>query len=306
MPDCRKSSQQTQKDFRYCVNGIIQYNGTRKGERTVLYMTVLFSKDDNRNGIVRDHMDEKQNGKRLNQYIASCGVCSRREADRYVEDGRVTVNDAPAQTGMRIREGDQVCVDGERIQPDQEKVVLAYYKPCGVVCTERDTHAEQTIIEALHYPIRVTYAGRLDQDSDGLMIMTNDGMLINAMMKGANLHEKEYLVQVDRTVTHPFMERMAAGVWLEELEVRTRPCKVIPVGKDTFRIILTQGLNRQIRRMCQENGYEVINLTRTRIMNIRLDGLSVGEYRKIEGQELAQLYRDCQMEAEGNRINGNK
>ncbi|MCH4192865.1 MAG: pseudouridine synthase [Butyrivibrio sp.] len=251
-------------------------------------------------------MEHNDSSKRLNQYMASCGICSRREADRYIESGRVQVNGLPAQTGMRIGLQDHVAVDGKEITPEKEKVVLAYYKPAGVVCTEKDAHAEKTIIEALDYPIRVTYAGRLDQDSDGLMIMTNDGELINEMMRSANLHEKEYEVQVDHPITQAFLEQMAKGVWLEELQRTTRPCQLTKTGKDTFRIILTQGLNRQIRRMCQAGGYDVCRLTRIRIMNVSLGQLQSGQYRQITGQELQTLYADCNGNRGGTGIHGKR
>ena len=190
---------------------------------------------------------------------------------------------------MRIGEQDHVCVDGKEITPEKEKIVLAYYKPTGVVCTEKDAHAEKTIIQALNYPVRVTYAGRLDQDSEGLMIMTNDGELINAMMRGANLHEKEYEVQVDHPLTQVFMNRMTSGVWLEELQKTTRPCRLIRTGKDTFRIILTQGLNRQIRRMCEYLGFGVTGLKRLRVMNVHLGGMRPGQWRLLSDSELSAL-----------------
>ena len=276
-------------------------NGSFYQKKERLWLAVLFLYRRMNSG-----MEHNDSGKRLNQYMASCGVCSRREADRYVEAGRVQVNGAPAQTGMRIGEQDHVCVDGKEITPEKEKIVLAYYKPTGVVCTEKDAHAEKTIIQALNYPVRVTYAGRLDQDSEGLMIMTNDGELINAMMRGANLHEKEYEVQVDHPLTQVFMNRMTSGVWLEELQKTTRPCRLIRTGKDTFRIILTQGLNRQIRRMCQASGYEVRRLKRIRIMNIELGQLQSGQYRQVTGQELQKLYAACRDNRGGTVADGHK
>lgn len=230
---------------------------------------------------------------RLNKYIAECGICSRREADKLIERGRVRVNGQTAESGMRASDNDIVEVDGKSVKPASAKVVLAYNKPVGITCTEKDRHAEKTIIDAVNYPVRLTYAGRLDKDSSGLMIMTNDGELIQKMMKGANGHEKEYLVRVDKRITDRFIEDMSKGVYLEELDATTRSCRLEHTGEYTFKIILTQGLNRQVRRMCESFGYRVKSLSRIRIMNIRLKGLKPGEYRELRGDELSSLYRLC-------------
>lgn len=232
---------------------------------------------------------------RINKYLAECGVCSRREADKYIEQGKVKVNQRIAVSGMQVREKDVVEVFGKVIEPKNRKIVLAYYKPIGVTCTEKDAHADKTIIQALNYPVRLTYAGRLDKDSEGLIIMTNDGDLIQHMMKGANGHEKEYTVKVNKEITDEFLEKMSQGVYLKELEQKTRPCKLEKLGKYTFQIILTQGLNRQIRRMCQEFGYKVTSLRRDRVVNIELKGLRSGQFRELQGEELAQLYKLCGM-----------
>lgn len=232
---------------------------------------------------------------RINKYLAECGVCSRREADKYIEQGKVKVNQKIAVSGMQVSEQDVVEVFGKVIEPKNRKIVLAYYKPIGVTCTEKDAHADKTIIQALNYPVRLTYAGRLDKDSEGLIIMTNDGDLIQNMMKGANGHEKEYMVKVNKEITKEFLEKMSQGVYLKELDQKTRPCKLEQIGKFTFRIILTQGLNRQIRRMCQEFGYKVTSLRRDRVVNVELKGLRSGQYRKLQGEELAQLYELCGM-----------
>jgi len=239
---------------------------------------------------------------RLNKYLAECGICSRREADKLIEGKRVRVNGQIAVSGMQVSETDLVEVDKKSAKPISAKVVLAYNKPVGVTCTEKDRHAKKTIIEAVGYPVRLTYAGRLDKDSDGLMIMTNDGELIQRMMKGANCHEKEYRVKVDKEITERFLSNMAKGVYLRELDEMTRPCTIEKTGKFTFQIILTQGLNRQIRRMCESLGYQVKSLTRTRIMNIELKGLKTGEYRELQGEELSSLYRLCKMETVGKGV----
>lgn len=231
---------------------------------------------------------------RLNKYLAECGLCSRREADKLIDQGRVYVNGQRAVSGMKVCGRDIVEVNHQRLRSAAaSKVVLAYNKPVGITCTEKDRYAEKTIVEAVNYPVRLTYAGRLDKASDGLIILTNDGELIQRMMKGANGHEKEYLVKVDRELTEEFLTKMAQGVYLRELDATTRPCTLKRIGKYTFQITLTQGLNRQIRRMCGCFGYNVKSLTRIRVMNIELNGLKSGEYREIKGQERETLYRLC-------------
>lgn len=227
---------------------------------------------------------------RLNKYIAECGICSRREADRIIEQGKVLVNGVIATMGTRVSDSDKVTIDGKIIGRNREKVVLAYYKPVGVTCTEKDKHAEMTVKDVLNYPVRVTYAGRLDKDSEGLLLMTNDGELINSLMKGSNGHEKEYIVQVSKALDKDFRDRMQEGIYIKELNVKTKPCKVKILDQFTFSIILTQGLNRQIRRMCAELGYKVLALKRIRVANIEIGRLKVGTYRRISGEELKRLY----------------
>lgn len=230
---------------------------------------------------------------RLNKYLAACGLCSRRDADKLIEAGEVLVNGARAQAGMKVRPEDRVEVRGKRLRAPDEKVVLAYYKPVGVVCTERDAHAERVLMKEIGYPKRVTYAGRLDRDSEGLLLLTNDGELINAMMRGKNGHEKEYIVKSDKVWEDQAIANMSDGVYLEELGQTTRPCKIEKIGDKTLRMILTQGLNRQIRRMCETQGYRVKSLKRTRVINIELGKLKPGEYRELTGGELSQLYQIC-------------
>lgn len=228
---------------------------------------------------------------RLNKFIAECGVCSRREADKLIEEGRVTVNGKVAGMGIRVGKGDEVICNGKTLSSKNEKVVLAYYKPIGITCTEKDRFAEKTLKDAFDYPIRVTYAGRLDKETEGLLLMTNDGELIDRLMRGTNSHEKEYYVKVTQKLSSDFKEKMEAGVFLSELNRKTKPCKVSIVGPYTFKIILTQGLNRQIRRMCSELGYKVNALQRTRVANIELGKLRPGTFRRVTGEELEELYR---------------
>lgn len=234
---------------------------------------------------------------RLNKYLASCGICSRRDADKLIEQGVVTVNGMPAEQGMKVTEQDNVCVRGRKIAGRDKKVVLAYYKPIGIVCTERDAHAKKIVAEEIKYPVRVTYAGRLDKDSEGLLLMTNDGTLIDAMMRGANRHEKEYIVKVTKEWNEKAVDNMRRGVYLEELEVTTRPCEIEQLGPRTIRMVLTQGLNRQIRRMCKTQGYEVELLIRTRVINVALDKLRPGEYRELSSDEIESLYGSCGLKA---------
>lgn len=230
---------------------------------------------------------------RLNKYISEAGVCSRREADRLIVSGRVTVDGKRAEPGMQVTEKSDVRIGKKPIKARDARVVLAVNKPAGIVCTE-DMREKKNIIRFLHYPVRVTYAGRLDKDSEGLLIMTNDGDLINSMMRARFRHEKEYKVTVNKEITDSFLENMRKGVRITDkeknLDVVTRPCKVEKIGKYTFSIILTQGINRQIRRMCDALGYRVTRLVRVRIMNIELRGLRTGEVRELTEQELKGLY----------------
>lgn len=230
---------------------------------------------------------------RLNKYLAHSGVCSRRDADRLIEQGEVMINGRKAQPGDQVEETDEVLVSGKRIQGMQKTVVLAFFKPVGVTCTERDPHAEKVLSDLIDYPIRVTYAGRLDKDSEGLLLLSNDGDLIQAMMKGANLHEKEYIVKVDKEVTQDFLNTMCGGIYLEELDITTRKCKARKTGDCTFRIILTQGVNRQIKRMCEACGYQVRKLKRIRVMHVTLGDLKPGEYAELSEEDVRRLYRDC-------------
>ena len=230
----------------------------------------------------------KREALRLNKFLSEAGVCSRREADRLIEAGRVTVDGKKAETGMKITPGQEVRVDQKLVKPEEEMIVLAVNKPRGIVCTEEKREPDN-IIRFLNYPTRITYAGRLDKDSEGLLLMTNNGDIINKMMRAGNYHEKEYLVTVDKPVTEEFLQHMARGVPI--LDTVTRPCQVKKEGKKNFRIVLTQGLNRQIRRMCEALGYKVVTLKRVRIMQIRLGDLKPGQYRPLTEQELASLDR---------------
>ena len=223
---------------------------------------------------------------RLNKYLSDAGICSRREADRLIEAGRVEVDQVKAVPGMQVEETCVIRIDGKKIEPTEKKVLLAFHKPRGVECTA-DTKVKNNVISYVNYPVRVYYAGRLDKDSQGLLLLTNRGELANEMMKAGNFHEKEYEVTVDKPVTDRFISRMSRGVPI--LGTITRECRVWKTGERSFSIVLTQGLNRQIRRMCEYLGYRVVTLKRVRIMNIRLGDLPVGGLREIKGQELELL-----------------
>lgn len=236
---------------------------------------------------IREEFLQAKESVRLNKYLSEAGVCSRREADRLIESGKVTVDGVTAQMGMRVTAGQIVKVGKKTVSKQDEMIVLAVNKPKGIVCTE-DQRERDSIVRFLNYPVRVTYVGRLDKDSRGLLLMTNNGDIINQMMRAANRHEKEYKVTVDKEITEQFIKKMSEGVPI--LDTVTRPCTVKKIGKYTFSIILTQGLNRQIRRMCAAFGYEVKDLVRIRIMNIRLGSLKEGAYRKLTDEELEELY----------------
>ena len=232
---------------------------------------------------------------RLNKYIAMCGTCSRRDADKLIEQGRVEINGSKATVGATVFNSDVVMVDGVEISVAKEKVVLAFNKPKGVTCSERDEHAEITINELIDYPQRVTYSGRLDKDSEGLILLSNYGDLINSMMRGANGHEKEYVVKVNGRLTGDICDKMKEGVYISELDRTTKPCRIYNIinnsdNTTTFNIVLTEGLNRQIRRMCELFNLKVIRLTRIRVLNIRLGKLAPGSSRRITGDELKELY----------------
>lgn len=235
-------------------------------------------------------MEKERQEIRLNKFLSESGFCSRREADRLIEAGKVLVDGAVASMGMKIREGQQIEADGTLISGKDRPVVLLVNKPRGIVCTTSDRDRAENIVDFIGYPLRVYPVGRLDKDSEGLILMTNQGELVNRILKGRYGHEKEYLVSVDREITEQFLNRMRKGVKI--LDTVTRPCTVEKTGEKSFRIILTQGLNRQIRRMCEALGYRVRTLKRVRIMNLRLDGLKTGGYREItrgEWKELTEL-----------------
>jgi len=223
---------------------------------------------------------------RLNKYLAETGACSRREADEWIERGRVSVNGSVAVLGTQVNEGDAVLLDGQPLRAKPKRVYLALNKPVGIECTT-DRDVPGNIVDFVGYPERIFPIGRLDKDSEGLILLTNDGDVVNVVLRAEHEHEKEYIVAVDRPLTPAFLAGMASGVPI--LDTVTNPCKVTQVGRNTFRIVLTQGLNRQIRRMCEHFDYTVRRLQRVRIMHVHLGTLPLGKWRELTAAELRGL-----------------
>ena len=229
---------------------------------------------------------QNENGKRLNKFIADSGYCSRREADRLIEEGRVLVDGREGVLGDKIYPGTRVTVDGKALSGEGEKVYLLLNKPRGIVCTA-DPREPMNVVDYVNYPIRVFPVGRLDKDSEGLLLLTSDGEIVNRVLRAAGGHEKEYEVTIDRPVTPEFVSKMMAGVPI--LDTVTLPCKVRRTGERSFNIIIVQGLNRQIRRMCEALGANVTHLRRIRIMNLKLGNMKPGEWRELTLKELNAL-----------------
>jgi len=232
---------------------------------------------------------EEHEGIRLNKFLSEAGTASRRGSDRIIEDGRVTINERTAVLGDKVLPDDKVCVDGKEIKRVTEDIILAFYKPIGITSTS-DHNDENNVIDFIGYPKRIFSIGRLDKDSEGLLLMTNNGDLADKIMRSKNEHEKEYIVRVNKDITSDFVDRMTNGVILDD-DRMTRKCFVETLGPREFRIILRQGLNRQIRRMCEQLGYEVKNLKRVRVVNITLGDLKEGRYRDISKKEREELYK---------------
>lgn len=228
----------------------------------------------------------QKNAMRINKYISEKGICSRREADRLIEQKRVTINGAIAQIGSVVQDGDAVKVDNKPLQPREAFVYLVLNKPVGIVSTT-DTRERDNIIDFMSYPKRIFPIGRLDKDSEGLIMLTSDGDIVNKILRAGNNHEKEYIVRVDKPITPGFISGMANGVKI--LGTVTKKCRVELLSKYTFRIILTEGMNRQIRRMCEVFGYQVLKLKRIRIMNIHLGDLPTGAWRYLSPEELQDI-----------------
>ena len=228
--------------------------------------------------------------KRINKFLSEIGYCSRREADKLIEAGRVTINGVVPEMGTKITQDDVVAVDGKPVIDNKEAFVyLAFNKPIGIVCTTDTSVEKDNIIDFINYPKRIFPIGRLDKPSEGLILLTDDGDIVNKILRASNNHEKEYIVTVDKPISQTFIERMSGGIPLADLNRTTKKCKVEKLNTYEFKIILTQGLNRQIRRMCEYLNYEVQTLKRVRIMNIKLD-VPVGDYRELTKEELKELH----------------
>ncbi|UOY92738.1 23S rRNA pseudouridine(2604) synthase RluF [Ectobacillus sp. JY-23] len=228
---------------------------------------------------------------RINKFISETGIGSRRQADQWISDKRVTINGVIAELGSQVHEGDDVRLDNKPVKAKPKHVYIALNKPIGITCTT-ERHIKGNIVDFVNHPMRIFPIGRLDKDSNGLILLTNDGDIVNKILRAEHHHEKEYIVRVNKPITNEFLKRMSAGV--EILDTKTLPCKIMKESDRVFRIILTQGLNRQIRRMCLALGYRVVSLQRVRIMNIHLQNLPVGKWRDLTEQELTQLFKSLQ------------
>ncbi|MGO1370016.1 MAG: 23S rRNA pseudouridine(2604) synthase RluF [Senegalia sp. (in: firmicutes)] len=226
---------------------------------------------------------DTNNTKRINKFIRETGLCSRREADKLIVAGRVTINGKRAEIGSQVREDDDIKVDGKPLRSKEKPVYIALNKPRGITCTT-ESHIKGNIVKFMNYPKRIFPIGRLDKDSEGLIFLTNDGDIVNKILRAGNNHEKEYIVTVDKAITDEFIRKMASGIPI--LDTVTKKCFVEKINKYKFRIILTQGLNRQIRRMTSYLGYEVLELKRIRIMNVNLDNIALGKWRYLTSEEM--------------------
>lgn len=223
---------------------------------------------------------------RINKFLSEAGVCSRREADRYILEGKVKIDGVVAQMGSKVTKDNQVTFMGKPVKKEEKLVLIALNKPEGIVCTT-DPNEPDNIVDFINYGMRIYPIGRLDKDSEGLILLTNDGNIVNKILRAENKHEKEYIVRVNKDITLDFIKKMSSGIPI--LDTVTNPCEVNQIDKNTFKIILTQGLNRQIRRMCEYCGYRVVNLKRVRIMNIQLGRLKTGSWRNVTEKEISEM-----------------
>lgn len=225
---------------------------------------------------------------RINKYLSETGIISRRGADKWIAEGKVTINGELATVGSQVDTGDIVCVDGKEVKKEQQLVYIALNKPVGITSTT-ERHIKGNVVDFVNHPLRIFHIGRLDKESEGLLLLTNDGDIVNKILRAENHHEKEYIVQVDKPITSQFIQKMGAGV--DILDTTTLPCHVEKNSDKVFKIILEQGLNRQIRRMCSALGYSVKRLQRIRIMNIKLGNLKVGQWRDLTEKERTELFK---------------
>ncbi|KOS61177.1 23S rRNA pseudouridine(2604) synthase RluF [Lysinibacillus agricola] len=225
---------------------------------------------------------------RINKYLSETGIVSRRGADKWIAEGKVTINGELATVGSQVEAGDMVCVDGKEVKKEEQLVYIALNKPVGITSTT-ERHIKGNVVDFVNHPLRIFHIGRLDKESEGLLLLTNDGDIVNKILRAENHHEKEYIVQVDKPITEQFIKKIGAGV--DILDTTTLPCYVEKISDKVFKIILEQGLNRQIRRMCSALGYSVKRLQRIRIMNIKLGNLKVGQWRDLTDKEQTELFK---------------
>ncbi|MGE7092777.1 23S rRNA pseudouridine(2604) synthase RluF [Lysinibacillus sp. NPDC048646] len=225
---------------------------------------------------------------RINKYLSETGIVSRRGADKWVEEGKVTINGELATVGSQVEAGDLVCVDGKEVKREQQLVYIVLNKPVGITSTT-EQHIKGNVVDFINHPLRIFHIGRLDKESEGLLLLTNDGDIVNKILRAENHHEKEYIVQVDNPITEQFIKKMGAGV--DILDTTTLPCYVEKISDKVFKIILEQGLNRQIRRMCSALDYSVKRLQRIRIMNIKVGNLKIGQWRDLTEKERTELFK---------------
>ena len=231
-------------------------------------------------------LGEEKDEVRINKFLSEAGVCSRREADRFISEGKVKIDGVTAEMGSKVTKQNQVTFCDKPVKREEKLVLIAFHKPEGIVCTT-DRNEPDNIIDYIHYNMRIYPIGRLDKDSEGLILLTNDGNIVNKILRAENNHEKEYVVRVNKEITAEFIKKMSSGVPI--LDTVTKSCKVKQIDKYSFHIILTQGLNRQIRRMCEHFGYRVVSLKRIRVMNIRLGRMKPGDYRNVTEREIEEL-----------------
>ncbi|MFE3576556.1 23S rRNA pseudouridine(2604) synthase RluF [Lysinibacillus sp. NPDC059133] len=225
---------------------------------------------------------------RINKYLSETGIVSRRGADKWIAEGKVTINGELATVGSQVETGDMVCVDGKEVKKEEQLVYIALNKPVGITSTT-ERHIKGNVVDFVNHPLRIFHIGRLDKESEGLLLLTNDGDIVNKILRAENHHEKEYIVQVDKPITEQFIKKMGTGV--DILDTTTLPCYVEKISDKVFKVVLEQGLNRQIRRMCSALGYSVKRLQRIRIMNIKLGNLKVGQWRDLTDKERTELFK---------------
>lgn len=273
-------------DYSYEI--LYNYIQIRLGSKQENRSSMRDNRNNNRNNINKANNSKSDNGIRINKFLSDAGLCSRREADRYIQEGKVKIDGVKAEIGSRVRPENRVTFKGKPVTNKEKRVLIAFNKPVGIVSTTSSKEPDN-IVDFINYPTRIFPIGRLDKESEGLILLTNDGDIVNSILRERYGHDKEYIVTVNKEISKEFVKQMSEGVPI--LDTVTKPCKVTLIDKNTFRIVLTQGLNRQIRRMCEYLGYRVIRLVRVRIMNINLGRLKPGTWRNLTSKEMEELNR---------------